>query len=218
MSRSSEKPGYFPVAINLRDRDCLVVGGGKVALRKVCGLLESGGRVTVTAPQFCEELEALGREGAVELRQREYVPREAARFGLVIAASDSLAVNNRVFNECRAASVPVNVVDDPEHCDFIIPANLKRGPLTVSIGTGGTAPFFTKWIRERLEEMLPGHWDEMARLAGRFRERVLADGSLGKDEKNVLFRRFLAADWEGALAVGIERAEELMKELLKERP
>jgi len=199
VSRVPEKPGYLPAAISLAGRPCLVVGGGTVALRKVRMLLDYGGRVNVTAPEICDEIDALAREGKVTLQKRAYEPGEAAAYGLVISAAGSGDVNRLVFEECRGASVPVNVVDDPEHCDFILQATVKRGPLTVSAGTQGTAPFFARWVRERLEELLPGRWEQVAELAGEFRRRVLADADLTPGGRSYAFQLFIGTDWESLL-------------------
>jgi len=205
------------VALRLDGRKCLVVGGGGVALRKVRGLLEYGGRVTVVAPVFCDGLLTLGQKGEVLLLEREYGENEAADFDLVIAAVDREEVNRRVFEDCRENGILVNVVDDPERCDFILSATVKRGPLTLSVGTQGTAPFLARWARERLEEMVPGHWESMAVHAGAFRKAVLADTILEPETKYQLFRRFLETDWEKILKEGGEsRAEEEMRALLAE--
>jgi siroheme synthase-like protein len=153
----------------------------------------------VTAPNVCEELDALARGRRIVLNRRAYERGEAAAYGLVISAADVESVNRRVFEDCRKASVPVNVVDDPEHCDFILQAKVKRGPLTVSVGTQGTAPFFARWVRERLEGLLPDHWERTAVLAGAFRRRVLADAGLDRGGRERAFRLFLETDWEALL-------------------
>ncbi len=196
MSETSGKSGYYPVFIRLADRRCLVVGGGAVALRKVRGLLEYGGEVTVVAPECCDGLDELARAGRIAIERREYAAGEAAAFGLVIAAADNREVNHGVYRDGRAASVPVNVVDDPEYCDFILPGTVRRGPLTLAVGTQGRAPFFERWVRRRLDDLLPSHWGELAGLAGVFRKDVLGRGELGADERMDLFRRFLDVDWE----------------------
>ncbi len=217
MSTLHEEPGYFPAAISLADRPCLVVGGGSVAARKVKNLLEYGGRVTVVAPEISPPLLDLEREGRITLHQRKYEKGEAGSFGLVIAASDSNSLNRSVFDDCRAASVPVNVVDDPEHCDFILPATVKLGPVTLAVSTQGMAPFLAKWIRQQLEAIVPPHWEEMAERAGELRDRVLADSSLDDAAKQLIFRRFLDLDWKALLEKGDRTlVETRMREILEE--
>jgi siroheme synthase-like protein len=219
VTREPEKPGYLPAAISLAGRPCLVVGGGRVALRKVRMLLDYGAGVTVIAPEICEEIDILAREGRIALEKRAYDSGDAGAFGLVISAADREDVNRLVFEDCRKASVPVNVVDDPERCDFIIQATVKRGPLTVSAGTQGTAPFFARWVRERLEEVFPEHWKRVALLAGEFRSRVLADDTLGPRSRALAFRLFTGTDWQSVLGSGEEPAGdagELMDHLIEE--
>jgi len=195
----SRSAGYFPLNLQLEGRACLVVGGGSVALRKVQNLLDFGGTVKVVAPDFCPEIEILGEQGRVELVRRAYAPGEAARHDLVIAAVDDRAVNQCVFDDCRAASVLVNVVDDPARCDFILSGTVRRGPLVVSVGTQGTAPFFARWVRQQLEAMLPAHWEDVALLAEDFRKRVQSDRTLTFEKKKELFQRFTATDWKGLI-------------------
>lgn len=192
----SKSAGYFPLNLQLEGRSCLVVGGGSVALRKVQNLLDFGGTVRVVAPDFCSEIEALSARGRVELVRRAYEPGEAARHDLVIAAVDDRAVNQCVFDDCRAASVLVNVVDDPERCDFILSGTVRRGPLVISVGTQGTAPFFARWVREQLEATLPAYWEKVALLAEDFRRRVQSDGTLTFEKKKELFKRFTDTDWK----------------------
>jgi siroheme synthase-like protein len=216
MSEISGKSGYYPVFIRLAGRRCLVVGGGAVALRKVRGLLEYGGEVTVVAPECCADLDELARAGRIVFEGREYAAGEAAAFGLVIAAADNAEVNHGVYEDGRAASVPVNVVDDPEYCDFILPGTVRRGPLTIAVGTQGTAPFFARWVRRRLDDLLPAHWGGLAGLAGVFRKGVLGRGELDADERMELFRRFLAVDWEKIFErEGLDGAEREMERLLE---
>lgn len=216
MSLLPEEPGYLPAAISLAGRPCLVVGGGSVAARKVKNLLDYGGKVTVVAPEACSAVVALEQEGRITLQQRKYEAGEAGSFGLVIAASDSAALNHAVFDDCRAASVPVNVVDDPEYCDFILPATVKLGSLTLSVSTQGAAPFLAKWVRQRLETIVPPHWRDLAGIAGEFRKRVLADTTLDPEAKQQAFQRFLDIDWQPLLEEGdAERAEEAIREILE---
>jgi siroheme synthase-like protein len=178
-----------------------------VALRKVRTLLEYGARTIVTAPEICKELDALVRERRISLNRRPYERGEASAYGLVISAADVESVNRCVFEDCRKASVPVNVVDDPDHCDFILQARVKRGPLTVSVGTQGKAPFFARWVRERLDELLPIHWERTVALAGDFRRRVIADAGLDRKGREHAFRLFLETDWEDLLGSEPEGAQ-----------
>ena len=134
---------YF-ACLDLNGRDCLVVGGGTVGHDKVSGLLASGARVTVVAPEICEEVAAL----PVELLHREYRTSDLDGRRLVIAATSVEEVNRRVFADAEERNLFCNVADVPELCSFILPAVHRRGPVVVAISTGGASPALAQWLRD----------------------------------------------------------------------
>jgi uroporphyrin-III C-methyltransferase/precorrin-2 dehydrogenase/sirohydrochlorin ferrochelatase len=164
----------FPVMLDVRNRACLVVGGGGVALRKVGALVEEGARVTVVAPAVAPELEALARRVPLRLERRPYRRGEAAEHELVFAATDDPAVNREVHDDADAAGVFVNVADAPELCSFHLPARLRRGGLELAIGSGGDAPFVVSRLRRLLEGRFGAEWSGWLAAAARFRARVRA--------------------------------------------
>ena len=127
--------GYYPVSVDLTGRPCLVVGGGAIAERKVVGLVEAGARVTVVSPSLTRSLLELAAEAGLHWRPREYAQGDAAGFILVMVATDDLAVSAAVAAECRERGIWVNCADDPARCDFILPAVLRRGAVTVAVST-----------------------------------------------------------------------------------
>ncbi len=162
---------YLPIFLKLRDRPCLVVGGGAVALRKVELLLRSGGSVTAVAPRFHPELERLAG-GQLRLRRKPFEPDDLADAHLVVAATDDRRLNHEIATLARERGIPVNAVDQPEDCDFIMPAIIDRSPVIVAVSSSGRAPVLTRLIKSRLETLLPERIGQLARLAGRFRDRV----------------------------------------------
>jgi uroporphyrin-III C-methyltransferase/precorrin-2 dehydrogenase/sirohydrochlorin ferrochelatase len=164
----------FPVMLDVRNRACLVVGGGGVALRKAGALVDEGARVTVVAPALAPELEALARRVPLRLERRRYRRGEAAEHELVFAATDDPAVNREVHDDADAAGVFVNVADAPELCSFHLPARLRRGGLELAIGSGGEAPFVVSRLRRLLEGRFGGEWSPWLAAAARFRARVRA--------------------------------------------
>jgi uroporphyrin-III C-methyltransferase/precorrin-2 dehydrogenase/sirohydrochlorin ferrochelatase len=164
----------LPIFTRLAGRDCLVVGGGSVAARKAQELVRAGAHVTVTSPTVTRELAALARAGTIEWRAVEFVEADVAGHWLVIAATDDRAVNARVFAAAEAAQTFCNVVDDPALCSFIMPAVVRRDPVTVAIGTGGNAPVVARWVKGIVETLLPQRLGALAALAGRWRGRVKA--------------------------------------------
>ena len=190
---------FMPISVSLRDRPCLVVGGGLVALRKVENLLEYDTAITVVAPEVHEKLEYHAERRRISLEKREYRSPEAADYGLVVSATDDATLNGQVHEDARAAGALVNVVDDPAHCDFIFPAVLRRDCLTAAISTDGKAPFVSGHLRLVLENIFPGHWKRLMKLAAAFRKRVRDRWAGDPAKKNACYTEFLEADWKKML-------------------
>jgi len=163
---------FLPVFLQLRDRSCLVVGGGEVAARKVELLLQAGGQVTVVAPTLCAALRELQQAGRLGHRQAAFSPADLDGCLLAIAATDDQAVNRQVSELCRARAIPVNVVDRPELCSFIMPAIIDRSPVLIAVSTGGSSPVLARLLRGRLESLIPAAYGRLAALAAGFRDKV----------------------------------------------
>ena len=162
---------YFPVSLKVGGERCLVVGGGAVALRKARMLVRAGARLTVVSPS----LRAGFRLLRADLRRRPFRRGDVAGHVLVVASTDAPEVNRAVFDACRRRGIPVNVVDVPELCSFIVPSVARRGPVTVAVSTGGLSPSLAKALRERLEEVLPATLGALARRLGGERRRLLRE-------------------------------------------
>ena len=187
---------YMPINVSIKDRRCLVVGGGPVALRKVEKLLDYDTHVTVVAPDVHEKLEYHAEHKRITLEKREYKSPEASEYGLVISASNDSAVNRQVSEDAKSAGVLVNVVDVPEHSDFIVPAVFRRDCLTTAISTDGKAPFLAAHLRLILENIFPKHWNRIVRLASDFRKKVNKRWGDDTNERFASLDRFLSADWK----------------------
>ncbi len=157
-------PSYYPLFINLRGKKCVVIGGGQVALRKVIPLLECGANVTVVSPGFIPELKRLKGRKAIALVQRSYKPEDLKGAAIVIAATDSRAINQEIAKRGKKQGSLVNVVDDPEDSDFIVPSFFRRGDLTVAVSTGGASPAFARKIRTWLEENIGEDYSKLLSL------------------------------------------------------
>jgi siroheme synthase-like protein len=168
---------HYPIFLDLRDRLCLVVGGGPIAEGKVRGLLAAGARVTVVSPTLTPALAALVAEGRIAHRARAYVRGDLAGATLGFAASGDRATSAAVLAEGRARGVWVNAADDPEHCDFFLPAVLRRGALAIAVSTGGASPALTRAVRDELERCFPpelaGLVDVVAEVRRDLRERAV---------------------------------------------
>ncbi|MEW6518425.1 MAG: bifunctional precorrin-2 dehydrogenase/sirohydrochlorin ferrochelatase [Desulfurivibrio sp.] len=184
---------YFPVSLNIRARHCIVIGGGKVAARKVKALLDSHGKVTVISPELDRELEPLARDHAIQWRERGFQPGDLAGAFLVIAATDDVKVQEAVYREAEAHNQLVNVADVPKWCNFILPATVRRGELTISVSTAGKSPALAKQLRENLEKQYTDDYDLLLQVLGRLRPIVLAMGQ--PHEKNkIIFENLLHRD------------------------
>ena len=138
---------HYPIFLDLKDRPVLVAGAGKVALRKVRGLLEAGARVTVVAPEWAPEFESL----PVRLLRRRFRARDVAGQILVFAATDDRMVNRRIGMAARSRGVFANIADRAAECDFVVPARVERGGVQVAIATGGRNPRMAAELRRKLE-------------------------------------------------------------------
>lgn len=160
---------YLPIFAKVKSRLCLVVGGGEVAKRKAGVLLEAGAIVRVVAPEIEPVLAAQRGVESIVARFEEHHLDGAT---LVIAATNDRGVNRQVSELARARNIPVNVVDDPELCSFIMPAILDRSPLMIAFSSGGASPVLTRMMRGKLETMIPQNYSRLAAFAERFRELV----------------------------------------------
>jgi precorrin-2 dehydrogenase/sirohydrochlorin ferrochelatase len=165
----------YPVNLVVAGRPVLVVGGGRVALGKVRGLLEAGAVVTVVAPAVVDELAGLGDHGVV-IERRAYRDGEAAGHRLVVTATGDPAVDQQVFDDAEAAGVWVNSADDPARCSFTLPSRLRRGDLLVAVSTGGRSPALARWLRERLEAVVGPEYEALLEVLAAERDRLREEG------------------------------------------
>lgn len=165
----------YPIClIGLEQQRSVVIGGGAVAARKTQALLSSGARITVISPEISSPLQTLFQSGEIEWLSRPYVPGDLEGAFLVISATDNPEVNAAVWQEAQRLRLLVNVVDDPQHSNFILPAVVQRGELSLMISTGGASPALARRLRERLEASFGPEWGELAAILGALRPELLA--------------------------------------------
>ena len=165
---------YLPIFYQIKQRACLVVGGGSVAARKVGLLRKAGADVRVVAPQLCDELEQLKAAGNIRHQPREYRTDDLDDCVLVIAATDRRAINERISAEAGSRKLPVNVVDNQDLCSFIMPSIIDRSPVQIAVSTGGSSPVLARLIRTRLEGLIPTAYGKLGALVEGFRAKVKA--------------------------------------------
>ena len=188
----------YPVNLNVRDRLCLVVGGGNVALRKVQSLLKFGAKIRVVSPEICAELDELVTQGAIEFFPRGYREGELEDAFLVYAASNNPEVQSLVAQEAKKYKVLLNSATDPESCDFQVPAHFRRGELQIAISTAGASPAVSKMLREKLESSFGDEYEYAICLLRLVRQRIVTETSVSAANKEIL-GKLLQADLIGCI-------------------
>ncbi len=164
----------YPIFMHIEGKSCLVVGGGAVGERKVQDLLAAGAKVTVVSREATPLLHSQAGQGLITLRQEDFQPGHLEGMFLAIAATNDQPVNEAVSAAAQARGLPVNVVDQPALCSFIVPATIRRGDLVLAIGTGGRSPALAKKLRQELERTFGPEYGPYVELLGLIREAVLA--------------------------------------------
>lgn len=163
---------FLPVFLDIKNKSCLIVGGGEVAARKVLLLLQAGARVSVVSPELNTVLDDYCTRGKIQHHAGIFHPGLLQNMALVIAATDDRDTNRQVSAAAQQRQIPVNVVDNPDLCTFIMPSIVNRSPLLIAISSGGQSPVLARLLRAQLETMIPAAYGHLAAIAGKFREQV----------------------------------------------
>lgn len=210
-------PKYYPMMMDLTGKRCLVVGGGRVAERKVALLLDCGAAVEVVGPTATPKLAALASEGAIRLAPRAVRSEDLPGAFAVFIATDDPGVNRAVAAEAREAGALVNVVDAPEACSFLVPSVVRRGDLTIAISTAGGSPALAKRLRQRLEESIGPEYEAFLATLREVRaqaRKVIADPA----ERQAIYRRAVDSDLFDLAARGDREAVKACIANLLRRP
>ena len=165
---------YYPVNLDIKNRNCLLVGGGAVGTRKVNTLLECGARVTVVSPDPTPQLTSLASEGSITLKKRAYRSDDLTGMFLVIGATDDESLNRQVSKDAERAHTLCIIADRPEVCNFILPSIVRRGDLVITISTSGKSPALAKQLRQKLETQFGKEYAEFLLLLGAIRKKLLS--------------------------------------------
>jgi uroporphyrin-III C-methyltransferase / precorrin-2 dehydrogenase / sirohydrochlorin ferrochelatase len=193
---------YLPVFLQLRSARAIIVGGGRIAARKADLLLRAGACVTVVAPQLHEDLRSRAAAGELTHLAESFVPAHLDGAAIAIAATGLRDVNTAVSEAARERSVPVNVVDDASLSTFIFPAIIDRSPVIVAVGSAGQAPVLARWVRERIEAILPASLGALARFMGERRKSV--QRALGAGARRAFWERIVRGKAGAHLLAGDE--------------
>jgi len=203
---------YYPVHLDIKNRNCLVVGGGAVGTRKVNTLLECGAGVTVVSPNPTPQLTELASEGAITLTRRAYRSSDLDGAFLVIGATDDESLNQQISNDAARTHTLCNIADRPEVCNFILPSIIQRGDLVITISTSGKSPALAKKLRQKLETQFGKEYAEFLLLMGAIRKKLLSRAHEPEAHKT-LFNQLIDSDLIQLMQAG--KTEEINSLLYK---
>ena len=174
---------HLPIFINVRQKPCLVIGGGDIALRKINLLIKAQAKVDCLSPLFCEGITNLYQSGDVNLIQKRFESDDIKDYAIIIASTDDSSVNALISKSAKKARIPVNVVDSPELSSFIMPSIVDRSPVIIAVSSAGKAPVLSRMIRAKLETVIPSAYGVLAEIAGEYRQKVKDRFSKIKDRR-----------------------------------
>lgn len=199
---------YFPMFVDMTKRECLIVGGGNVAYRKVIVMLDFGAKVTVVAEDICDELRKLtiddiasedktgsytaNKENRITFIKRRFERKDCDGMEMVIAATDDNALNHEIAEYCKAKYIMVNAVDQKDDCSFIFPSYIKEKNLVAAFSSGGNSPVLTQYLKGKEQEILTPFLGELNEYMGCIREKVIAQYDTEAERKRV-FKEILCA-------------------------
>lgn len=186
---------YYPIFLDLRGRPCLVVGGGEIATRRVEELLQAGARVTVISPEVTEIIRDHADTGELRHIKRPYRQGNLSGYFLVYAATGVPEVDAMMANEAKATGVLLNVVDRPALCDFITPAVIRRGDMSIAISTDGRCSGFAKRVRREIEALIGSEYGAALESVAAQRERLMQGGATDQSERHERIETTLDRAW-----------------------
>ncbi|WHH59211.1 bifunctional precorrin-2 dehydrogenase/sirohydrochlorin ferrochelatase [Petroclostridium sp. X23] len=207
---------FYPIFINIQGRKCVVVGGGKVACRKIKALCQYGADIEVVSPWFTDEIEQLSLKGMVTLKRKSYTSDDLGNAFIVFAETDSKEINAAVAKDAHKMNILLNCGDDVPNSSFISPAVYQDGDLSIAISTGGAFPKLTQRIKKQLEKQYDGRYSAILNCLGQLRQKALC--SIKNDQvRKELFDKVIEDDMiQIALSKGIEIYEQKINETFEE--
>lgn len=207
---------FLPAFFNIKNKRCVIIGGGEIAARKAALLIEAQGKVHVVAPEISSAMQTLVADNKGSIKQGRYQDSDLDGAHLVIAATDDEALNQAVSVAAQQRQIPINVVDNPALCSFILPAIVDRSPIVVAVSSGGQSPVLTRLIRGKLETLIPAAYGELADLVGTFRDQVKRKFN-SISERRMFWEEVLQGPIAELVFAGKKsQAETLLREQLKD--
>ena len=162
---------FYPINLNVENKKCFVVGGGKIALEKILGLIEANAKVEVIAPKICAEVEELFQNGKINLIREKYSSEKISDGAILIAATNNFELNQKILSDGREKNFLVNIVDSFDG-DFTVPSRIRRGDFLLAISTGGKSPGFSRFVRQMLEKDFDENFSEGVKIISKYRAEV----------------------------------------------
>jgi precorrin-2 dehydrogenase/sirohydrochlorin ferrochelatase len=184
---------YYPVYLDIKDKNCLVVGGGSVGTRKVERLLECGAQVTVVSIEVTEKLKELSNSCVIQLKEKEFQIADLDDRFLVVGATNDRELNLKIHAEAERRGLLCNIADHPKACNFILPSIVNRGDLIIAISTSGKSPAFAKKLRQHFEKEFGSEYAEFLNLMGAVRQKLLNQDHEPEAHKH-FFERLIDSD------------------------
>jgi len=192
---------YYPIYLDIEDRDVVIIGGGNVCARKAETMMKYGARVTIVSPEFTDEIRQWASDGKLTTRQKAYDESDIEGANIVIASTDDQRVNEQIAADCRRRRIPVNVVDVTPLCEFIVPAIIESGSIQIAVSTGGKSPAIARTLKEDLQRLIGPEYAEVNDLLGTLRDDAKAVLPTDTDRKRffdgIIARGILAMLREG---------------------
>jgi precorrin-2 dehydrogenase/sirohydrochlorin ferrochelatase len=192
---------YYPVSLDMTNRRCVIIGGGAVAERKAARLMECGAQVTIVSRTLTPGLKDRIKANTIEHIDADYEKKTLRGAFMVIGATDRDDVNAQVSQDALSLGTLVNIVDDPDRCNFILPSLLQQGDLSIAISTGGKSPALARKIREELQQQYGPEYESLLTIMGSLRKKVLAQGHASEANKAV-FEALVHSDMLQAIREG----------------
>ena len=205
---------YYPIFVNLEGKNCLIIGGGKVAERKAATLLDYKANIRIVSPQVGDTINKWSQENLLSWRKGEFRESDLKDIFMVFVATDNQKITEYVVQLCRSRGIMVNAVDDPPNCDFFVPSILRQQSLVIAISTEGKSPMFAKRLRKELEELITPAYGELVELLGEQRDFVKKNIH-NICERGKLFEEMVYSDALELLKIGEkDKARERIKKCI----
>jgi precorrin-2 dehydrogenase/sirohydrochlorin ferrochelatase len=173
---------YYPVFMDIKDKDCLVVGGGSVGMRKAAMLVKCGAKVKVLSKQFSDKFADL-QTGTIDFKKKDYEKKDISGMFFVFAATDNYDVNQKIRNDAAKLGILCNIADSSDKSDFILPSIVERGDLVIAVSTSGSSPAMAKKVRLELEQSFGPEYEHFLTLMGNIRKKILLSRHASDDNK-----------------------------------